>query len=98
MVEHTNRDPRTDAMKTTMAEAFAADEAEYRDSDWANIVYEDDEVILVEDAKGYEFGEWQDEFGAGFSETMHELANQLVDRRWPATYPVVFDKKQQRGE
>lgn len=85
-------DPRTEAMKVEMAKSFRMFEAEYRDSDWANIVHEDDEVVLVEDTKGYEWSEWQEEFGGEFSQTMHELANQLVDRRWPATYPIVFDK------
>lgn len=85
-------DPRTDQMKTEMAEHFDENEADYRDSDWANIVYEDGQVVLVEDIKGYEFGEWSDEFGEDFSHIMHELAGQLVDRSWPATYPIVFDK------
>lgn len=87
-------DPRTDEMKREMAEHFEEFEAEYREEDWANIVYEDDEVVLVEDLKGYEFTEWQDEFGDDleFSDAMHTLAEQLVDRSWPATYPIVFDK------
>ena len=85
-------DARTDEQKIEMAEHFAENEADYRDADWANVVYEDDEVVLIEDTKGYEFGEWQDEFGEDFSETMHDLADQLVDRRWSATYPLVFDK------
>lgn len=91
----TENDPRSDDMKRTMAEHFAESEAEYREDDWANIVYEDDQVVLVEDTKGYEFSEWRDEFGGGFSGTMHELADQLLDRRWSATYPLVFDKLDQ---
>lgn len=86
-------DPRNDSMKRRMAEHFDEFEADYRQSDgWANIVYEDDDVVLVEDTAGHEFSEWQDEFGDGFSQAMHDLADQLVDRRWPASYPVVFDK------
>lgn len=85
-------DDRTDKMKVEMAEHFRENEAEYRDSDWASVVYEDSEVVLVEDHKGYEFSEWSDEYGRGFGEIMHDLADQLVDRRWPATYPLVFDK------
>lgn len=92
MANNTATDARTADQKRTMAEHFAMNEADYRDADWANIIYEDDEVVLIEDVKGYEFGEWEDEFGGDFSQTMHELADQLVDRRWPATYPVVFDK------
>lgn len=93
MARQADADARTDEQKRTMAEHFAVNEAEYRDSDWANVVYEDDEVIVIEDTKGYEFGEWQDEFGEDFSQTMHGLAGQLVDRRWSASYPVVFDKQ-----
>jgi len=86
-------DARTAEMKQEMAEHFAVEEGTYRSEDWANIIYEDDNVVLVEDRKGYEFGEWQSEFdNADFSQTMHDLAGQLVDRQWPATYPLVFDK------
>lgn len=92
MTRHTTADDRTDKQKIEMAQHFAENEADYRDADWATIVYEDDQVVLVEDHRGYEFGEWRDEFGDGFGETMHALANQLVDRQWSATYPVVFDK------
>jgi len=85
-------DPRSDEMRRKMTDCFATMEGEYRASDWANVVYEDDEVVLIEDTKGYEWGEWTDEFGGEFSEIMHELADQLVDRRWERTYPLVFDK------
>ena len=92
MVRNTDADARTVEQKTEMAEHFAENEVDYRDADWSNVVYEDDQVVLIEDTRGYEFGEWQDEFGDPFSETMHDLADQLVDRSWSATYPLIFDK------
>lgn len=90
-------DPRPDEMKREMAQNFAAYEADYRDADWCSVVYEDDKVVLIADHKGYEFDEWSDEFAdqftdREFSQMMHNLADQLCDRRWPADYPVVFDK------
>jgi len=92
VMKQNNADPRSTDMKQTMAEHFAEYEAEFRTEDWTNIIYEDDEVVLVEDRKGYEFDEWDGEFGDDFSQAMHDLAGQLVDRQWPATYPLVFDK------
>jgi hypothetical protein len=89
---------RTENEKREMAKHFAAYEPEYRDSEWANVIYEDDEVVLVEDTKSYEFNEWREEFGDGFSEVMHNLANQLVDRRWSHSYPLVFDKIEDGGD
>lgn len=86
-------DPRPDEMKRTMAQHFAEYEDDYHDEDWCTVVYEDDQVVLIADHKGYEFDEWASEFpDEQFSEIMHNLADQLVDRRWPADYPVVFDK------
>jgi len=60
-----NNDPRSDEMKREMADCFATMEGEYRASDWANVVYEDDKVVLIEDTKGYEWGEWVDESTTG---------------------------------
>jgi len=92
-IHMTMTDPRPTKMKREMAQHFAEMEAEYRDEDWANIVYEDDQVVLVEDTVGIEFDEWRTEFSdEPFSETMHNLADQLVDHPWSSTYPVVFDK------
>jgi len=85
-------DPRTDEMTRDMAEFFAEFEQDYREAEWCSIVHEDDDRILIADSKGVEFSEWREEFGDGFSEAMHELAEQLTDRRWAADYPVVFDK------
>lgn len=85
-------DPRTDRMREEMAQHFAEYEADYRDEEWCTVVYEDEQVVVLADHKGYEHSEWQDEFGDGFSEAMHDLARQVSDRSWPAAYPVVFDK------
>lgn len=94
MVENTSSDPRTDSLKRTMAEHFAENEQDYRDADWCSVVYEDEHVVLLADHKGYEFDEWADESGDfdSFSEQMHDLAGQLSNRRWPADYPLVFNK------
>ncbi len=86
-----NTDPRTTDEKQKMAKHFAEMEADYRDADWGEIVYEDDQVVVMADHKGYEFSEWSEEI-EDFSEKMHSLAEQLVDRKWPADYPLVFDK------
>lgn len=86
-------DPRPDEMKREMATHFAAYEADYRSEDWCSIIYEDDEVVLIADHKGYEHSEWQDDFSeVEFSSMMHELARQLSDYNWVASWPVVFDK------
>jgi hypothetical protein len=85
-------DRRTDDMKREMATAWDEYEADYRAEDWCTVVYEDEQAVVIADHKGYEFSEWESEFGDGFREVMHDLAGQLVDRRWPADYPVVFDK------
>lgn len=94
MAQKTAADARSTELKTEMAEAFAEFEADYRDADWCSIVYEDSEVVLIADHAGNEFDEWANEHGdfGEFSQTMHDLAGQLSDRRWPADYPVVFDK------
>lgn len=85
-------DPRTDEMRAEMAEHFAEYEADYRDADWCEIVHEDAECVVIADLKGYEFDEWADECRDDFSTSMHQLADQLTDRSWGSTYPVVFDK------
>lgn len=91
-MQQNNADPRSDTMKRTMANHFAENEGDYRDADWAEIVYEDDSVVVVADHKGYEFDEWQTEFGDGFGEMMHDLARQVTDHSWSTHYPLVFDK------
>lgn len=94
MTKQNNADKRSDGLKTEMAEFFAENEADYREADWCSIVYEDDEVILIADHSGHEFDEWADQHGDfdEFSQMMHSLAGQISDRRWPADYPIVFDK------
>jgi len=91
----TDDDPRTDQMKRDMANHFEQFEADYRNNDWGSIVYEDPEVVVVADHKGYEFEQWRDCFdtvGIEFSKIMHDLARQVTDRDWSADYPLVYDK------
>jgi len=80
-------------MKIEMAEHFEEFEADYRDEDWCTIVYEDDQVVVLADHKGYEHSEWSHEFSEeDFSEQMHALAREVCDYSWSASWPVVFDK------
>jgi len=91
----TTADPRSTEIKREMANHFEMYEADYRDADWCTIVYEDDEVVVIADHKGFEHSEWDDEFETReFSSMMHELARQLCDYNWSAAWPVVFDKKE----
>lgn len=88
-----NTDPRSTEIKQTMAEHFAEYEASYRDAEWCSIVYEDDTQVVIADHKGFEHSEWSDEFETTeFSSMMHELARQVTDYSWSASWPVVFDK------
>lgn len=97
MNAHNATDDRSDKMKRTMAQHFADFEYEYRhdeDTD-AEVVYEDDQVIVVADHTGHELNEWADDLGVDardFSETMHGLARQVCDYSWSVADPVVFDK------
>lgn len=90
-------DKRTEGEQELMDNQFQMYETEYRNDDWAEVVYEDSTIVLIEDTKGYEFDEWQSEFDDDFSQRMHEMANQLVDRRWPSSYPLVFTKGEHDG-
>ena len=89
----TSEDPRTDKMKRVMSTHFAEWEADYRDADWGEVVYEDAEVVVMADHKGYEWSEWSSGYDAQqFSEAMHTLARQVCDYDWSVSYPLVFDK------
>jgi hypothetical protein len=98
MAQNTTADGRTDALKIEMAQHFAENRADYEDADWGEIVYEDDDCVIVADHKGYEFDEWTitadkgDMTSRQFSETMHTLARQKCDHDWSVHYPIVFDK------
>ena len=83
-------------MKTEMAEHFEEFEAEYRtEPQHHEVVYEDDQVIVVADHTGHELNEWASDFDVDrteFSQTMHALARQVCDYSWSVSDPVVFDK------
>lgn len=84
-------------MKIEMAEHFQSFEHEYREDDAtdAEVVYEDDQVIVVADHSGHELNEWASDFDVDrgqLSETMHALARQVCDYDWSVSDPVVFDK------
>lgn len=87
---------RTDNQKIEMAEHFVEFEAEYRtEPDNHEIVYEDDQVIVVADHTGFELNEWSSFFAVDrreFSSLMHELAKEVCDYNWSTADPIVFDK------
>jgi len=96
MARQTAGDDRTDTMKTTMASHFEEFEAEYRtEPQHHEVVYEDDQVVVVADHTGHELNEWCDEFDmdrSDLSQIMHDLARQVCDYNWAVSDPVVFDK------
>jgi len=93
-------DPRGDSMKIQMAEHFDEFEHEYREDPHtdAEVVYEDDQVIVVADHTGHELTEWESDFNMtdedcdAFYGWNHEVARELTDYDWAAVDPVVFDK------
>jgi len=93
-------DPRSEAMKISMAEHFEDFEYEYRKDPHtdAEVVYEDDQVIVVADNTGHELAEWMSDFNMtgeyrdAFYAWNHEVARELTDHDWAVVDPVVFDK------
>ena len=93
-------DPRSESMKISMAEHFSEFEDEYRKDPHtdAEVVHEDDRVIVVSDHTGHELSEWAADFNmtnedcGAFWEWNHEVARDLTDHDWAVVDPVVFDK------
>ena len=93
-------DPRSESMKISMAEHFGDYEHEYRHDPHtdAEVVHEDDQVIVVADHTGHELSEWVSDFNMteedcdAFCMWNHEVARELTDHDWSAADPVVFDK------
>ena len=96
MKQTTDADARTANMKIEMADAFEEYEAEYRtEPEHHEVVYEDDQVVVVADHTGHELNEWANEFGVdrdALSETMHALAREVCDYNWGTSDPIVFDR------
>lgn len=96
MAKHTATDVRTDSQKIEMAEHFEEFEAEYRtEPRHHEVVYEDDQVIVVADHTGHELNEWAADFDidrSELSQSMHALARQACEHNWSTADPVVFDK------
>ncbi len=84
-----------DELIEEMADHFEKMESEYHDGDWCEIVYEDDDVVVIADHKGHELNEWGNDFGdyREVSEYMHTRAKKLCDYNWSTSYPVVFEKR-----
>ena len=93
-------DPRSESMKISMAEHFCEFEHEYREDPHtdAEVVYEDDQVVVVADHTGHELTEWVSDFNMteadrdAFYTWNHEVARELTDHDWSVVDPVVFDK------
>ena len=93
-------DPRSEAMRISMAEHFEDFEHEYREDPHtdAEVVHEDDQVIVVADNTGHELTEWESDFNMtheecdAFYSWNHEVARELTDHNWAVVDPVVFDK------
>jgi len=100
MVVNDHTDPRSESMKIQMAEHFSEFEYEYREDPHtdAEVVHEDDQVIVVADHTGHELNEWVSDFNMthedcdAFYGWNHEVARELTDYNWAAVDPVVFDK------
>jgi hypothetical protein len=101
MSQDTTADDRSDRMKIEMAQTFDEYEYEYRNEpEHREIVYEDDQVVVIADHTGHEINEWASEFGVDRSElrsTFRALADQLMDSQeahqlFSHADPVVFDK------
>lgn len=92
-------DPRPVELREEMAIHFHDCEAEYRDGDWCEIVYEDNERVVIADktSTGNEVNTWADHSmvpsARELVQMMHTVASRHTDHRFGATYPVVFDKK-----
>jgi hypothetical protein len=92
-----DNDPRSTDLKIAMAEHFESFEHEYRidENTDAELVYEDDQVIVVADHSGHELNEWASEFDVGrdeLSEFFHRQARKMTDYDWGYADPVLFDR------
>ena len=93
-------DPRSESMKIQMADHFGEFEYDYREDPHTDVevVYEDDQLIVVADRTGHELAEWVSDFNMtdedcdAFWEWSHEVARELTDHDWAVADPVVFDK------
>lgn len=101
MTQNTATDDRTDAQKVEMARTFAEYESEYRgEPKHREVVFEDDDCVIIADHTGYEINEWADTFDVDRSElrsTFRALADQKMDEQeahdvFSHADPVVFDK------
>ena len=97
--DHTD-DPRSESMKIQMAEHFGEFEYDYREDPHtdAEVVYEDDQVIVVADHTGNVLNAWVSDFNLtgedryAFRAWNREVARELTDHSWAVVDPVVFDK------
>ena len=97
MSTNTPTDPRSESMKIQMAEHFGEFEYEYREDPHtdAEVIYEDDHLIVVADHTGHELNEWVSDFNMteedrdAFCAWGHEVARKLTGHDWAVVDPVV---------
>jgi len=101
MKQNTDADARTDSQKINMAETFVEFEAEYRDDpDHREVVFEDDDCVIIADHTGHEINDWANLFDADredLRQTFRALAEQKMSEQdaheaFSYSDPVVFDK------
>lgn len=94
----TTDDPRPNDLKREMAAGWERYEDDYRDMvnyEGSEVVYEDDDLVIVADHTGHELNEYVGDYEIPrrvVSNWMHEVARQLTDYDWSASDPIVFDK------
>lgn len=100
MARNKATDERTDNQKIKMATWFDEHRVEYEESDQYDIVYEDEDCVVVADHTGHEINEWASKFD-GDRETLRSSFRWLADQKMDAQEahevfshadPVVFDK------
>ena len=97
-----NSDPRNDNQKIKMAKHFDDHREQYDNDSTHEIVYEDDEKVIVADHSGHELNQWTDE--SSWELTREELrdfsrsaADEFMGKQeshavFSTAEPVVFDK------
>jgi hypothetical protein len=102
MVQQNTDDDRTEEQISAMSDAFYEYEHEYRtEPKHREIVYEDDECIIIADHTGHEINEWASEFDTN-RESLRSTFRSIADEKmnevkahevFSYSDPVVFDKK-----
>lgn len=102
VMKQNSDDPRPDTLKREMATGFEKYEEEYRgDGEFASeVVYEDDEMVIVADYGGHELNKYLNGYDLGRDNMlrtdilrwMTDVARDKTDLVWGAADPIVFDR------